>query len=30
MVANPAFAAMMQGMMNQAVDGVVANMEDSA
>ena len=30
MVANPAFATVMQGVMNQAVDGVVANMEDSA
>ena len=30
MVSNPVFASMMQGMMNQAVDGAVAEMEKSA
>ena len=30
MVANPAFAGMMQGMVNQTIDGAVVRMEDSA
>ncbi len=30
MVANPVFASMMQGMMNQTIDGAVSNMERSA
>ena len=30
MVANPAFAGMMQGMVNQTIDGAVVKMEDSA
>ena len=30
MVANPAFAGMMQGMLNQTIDGAVVKMEDSA